>query len=338
VRALKPCDGSTSIAALALLLLMTAVAMGEAFLLQGALSYTARSTRRQEVEFSLQAEAERVVKLLARDPTPGADCIQDPVWEKLRDNVAQGFVVTLQDVSSRLNANWVQKDILQKTALADLLQPGSTAQDLRQRREDKGLSTDLPREYGDLIRKEAIARYFTGYGYANLNTTDEFALRKLYSIRTGDHAGAEVFHTRWQDGVTQKKTLKRGDVKDLLGQDYAELYPFMNVEPTFNVHFIEPLILAELLSLSDLKIQHPALAAQRIIEARDHLELTMGALQGLIGAAGDNRIYQYLGVVTWFWRVIVVRGSAQLHVTVARIPSDDDVSPRFSVLEERYLP
>ena len=338
MREQKPCDGSTSIVALSLLLLMTAVAVGGILLLQGTLSYTKRSTSRQELRVLLQTEAERIVRLLASDPTPEADSPLDPVWENILDTGSRGFKVTLRDISSRLNANWVQKDILQKTALAELLQPSSTAQDLQQRREDRGLTTDLASVYGDVIREEAMSRYFTGYGYANLNTTDELALQRLYALRTGNEAGAEVFLTRWQHALMQKRALKRGDVKDFLGQDYADLYPLMNVEPTFNVHFIEPLLLAGLLSLTEMKIQQPDQAAQRILGARDHVELTMDALRGLIGAAGDNKIYQYLGVMTWFWQVIVVRDAAQLRLIVARIPPEDDAPPRFTMIEEGFVP
>ena len=171
--------------------------------------------------------------MIAADPTPNTDYPFDPVWTELTHVESPGVGVALQDVSSKLNANWVQKTILEKTALAALLRPGFTAQDLQQRREDKGISTDIAAEYGDLIKDEALSRYFTGYGYANLNTTDEFALRKLYEVRMGDSSGAEMFRTRWQQAMIQKKVLKRTDLREFLGLDYDRLFPVFNVEPVF---------------------------------------------------------------------------------------------------------
>ena len=44
-------------------------------------------------------------------------------------------------------------------------------------------------------------------------------------------------------------------------------------------------------------------------------------LRQIVGAPADNRIYQYLGVVTWFWKLTLTRVSARLELIVARVPS-----------------
>ena len=317
---------------------MAAAAAGGALVLRAVFSSTDRSSGREQLRQELHREGERIVSLLASDPTPDADSPLDPVWGRLTRLDAPGVTAALEDVSSRLNANWVRKDLFQKTTLGELLQPGKSPQELQQRREDRGISIDIRAEYGDLIKENALGRYFSGYGYANLNTTDEFALRKLYSIRMADDAGAEVFRTRWQQEVIRKKTLKRSDLRELLGLDYEKLFPVMNVEPAFNVHFVEPLLLSQLLSIPELKIPKPALSAQLILDARDRSELTLDELRRMTGAAADNGIYQYFGVTTWFWKITVVKGRCRLELIAARIPSDDDSPARFVITEERYLP
>ncbi len=331
-------EGSTTIVALTFLILMASVAAGAALVLQAAFAYTRHSADRDELRQLLRREGERVVKLLASDPTPDSDSPFDPVWTEIIHVAPAGVSVALQDVSSRLNANWVQKAVFEKTALAELLRPGFTAQDLQQRREDKGISTDIATEYGDLIKAEALLRYFTGYGYANLNTTDEFALRKLYEVRMGDPSGAEMFRSRWQQAMIQKKVLKRTDLREFLGLDYDRLFPLLNVEPAFNVYFLEPLVLSELLAFPGFKVPHPRQAAQLILDSRDRDGLTKEELRRMVGVGEENAVCQYLGVVTWFWKVMVSKEDNRLDLIVARLPSDDGSSPCFQVAEERFFP
>ncbi|HVP19749.1 MAG TPA: hypothetical protein VMU36_12185, partial [Spirochaetia bacterium] len=157
-------EGSTTVVALAMLILMASVSAGCALILKAALAHTTRSSDRHQLRLLLRREGERVITLISRDPTPDTDSPMDPVWTEITHGVSPGITVALQDVSSKLNANWVQKPLFQKTALGELLRPGYTAQDLQQRREDKGISTDIAAEYGDLIKEEALGRYFTGYG------------------------------------------------------------------------------------------------------------------------------------------------------------------------------
>jgi hypothetical protein len=329
--------GSASIVALALLILMAAVTAGGAVFLQGVFAYTRRTADREHLRLSLRAEGERVARLLAQDPTPDADSPLDPAWLSLGCETG-GITVTLQDVSSRLNANWATKSLFEKTTLGSLLARGVTPQQLQQRREDSGISVDISAEYGDLLDADALPRYFSGYGYANLNTTDEFALRRLYAVRTGDEAGAEVFRTRWQQAIAAKKVLKRGDLRQFLGAEYGTLFPVMNVEPTFNVHFIEPLLLTQVLSMPGMKVDKPAAAAQAILSARDGTEITGERLRSMVGAPEDSPVYQCLGVTTWFWKIGVASGPDRLEMIVARVPPGDAGAPTFLVTEERYLP
>jgi hypothetical protein len=72
------------------------------------------------------------------------------------------------------------------------------------------------------------------------------------------------------------------------------------------------------------------------LETREGSELTGPELHKIIGAAENNRIYQYLGPTTWFWKITVSRGNARLELIVARLPSEEEAAPRFFITEERY--
>jgi hypothetical protein len=328
--------GSASVAALTLLILLAAVSAGTLLVLQAALSYEKRSVTSDELKQSLEKEAQTVVQALARNPKPTADSPFDPVWDVVNRPATADTTITLTDVSSALNPNWVQKNLFQKTRLAELLRPGRTADELQQRREDKGFSTDIQAAYGDLFREGVLDKYFTGYGYANLNVTDEFALRGLYRIRTGDDARANEFHTRVQNLLMSRRVLKPEELRTFLGVVFDRVYPLICVEPMLNVHFADPLVLSELLAHPDLKVPRPAESLQQILLRRESAELTAEELGRIIGVERDNRIFQYLGVITWFWRISVTRGASRLQMVAARLPAAQGAHPRYLVIEERY--
>ncbi len=329
--------GSISMSALAILVFMAAVAAGGALVLRASLSYGRRSRDREEARSALEKEAERVMEALTADDTPEADCPSDAVWDAVKVPQTEGVEIALEDVSSRINPNWAQKAVFQKTHLGNiLLSTDPDADALQQRREDKGFSLDVKAHYGDLIKEEALSKYFSAYGYANLNVTDEFALRKLWAVRMGTETGAEAFHGRVQQLLAAKKVLKPSEVRTFLAGEYDKLFPVMNAEPVFNVHFIEPLLLTEFLSYPDWKIKHPAQTAELILGSRDSSELTGPELRKIIGAEENNRIYQYLGPTTWFWKITVTRGNARLEWIVARLPAEDEGAPRFLLTEERF--
>jgi len=328
--------GSASLSAL-LGLCIVALAGASAAILLGAVGRAAqrsdaRSARRSELELI----AREAVSRLALDPTPDADCARDPVWSWARLDRTDGAEVRISDLSSALDANWVQKSLLLRTGMSELLSPGG-ADELQQRRVSSGFSADIGGAYGDLFGVGALERYFTGYGYANVNTTDEFALRELYRMRTGDADGAELFHRRIQEALESGRIFDPRDLPALFGEAYPQLFPVMNAEPALNVHFLDPGLLLKLLSHPAWHVPDPAGVAEKIEERRESVELTAAELGRIIGAPEESRLHQYLGVVTWFWLVSVSRRGERIELVVARLPSaSGGPSPRLLVVEERY--
>jgi hypothetical protein len=328
--------GSATIAALVLLVLLAAVAGGGVLIVSASLSRERHSVDAYALRQALEKEGERVAALLAEDPTPGADSPQDPVWDGLASPGLEGAADTLQDVSSAVNPNWVQKNLFTKTGLKALLKDTGSADVLQQKRADLGFFINMEQAYGDLFIKDALEKYCTPYGYANINVTDEFALRRLFAIRTGDEAAADVFHARIQQLLIDQKILTPQDLRTFLGLDYDTLFPVMNVEPVMNAHFVDPLILGELLVYPDLKVPQPQQAAQAILTMRTTVEMSSEQLHTLIGAPATSRIYQYLGVTTWFWKVTVKQAQETLDMIVARMPVAPDQKARFTIVERRY--
>jgi hypothetical protein len=262
-------DGSVSILVLVLLVLLAATAGAVVRLLDVSLLAQRKSAREYTQWNELRAEADRVIAALADDTTPHADSEQDAVWSGLAAPGREGATLSLSDVSSALDPNWVQKNVFSKTGLVKLLKDAGSADILQQRREDNGFFIDLQGAFGDLFKEGVLSKYFTPYGYANINVTDEFALRKLYALRTGDEAGSEVFHTEVQKLLREQRLIRAEELRTFLGSAHDVLYPIMNVEPIMNVHFIDPLLLTELLGYPDFGVPHPREAAEAILAARD---------------------------------------------------------------------
>jgi hypothetical protein len=250
-------------------------------------------------------------------------------------SAGEGVSLELEDVSSALNPNWVQTSVLESPGFASLLSsPGAPAL-LRQRREDRGFSVDLQLSYGDLFAEGALAAYGTPYGYANVNVADEFALRRLYLLRTGDAAGADIFHATVRQVRRERRVVHPDELRAVLGLGHDALVPVVSAEPGLNVHFLAERLLEDLLACPGLGVPRPRDAARAVLEARSSSELSTSDLVRIVGAPAGSRIHQYLGVTTWFWRITVVQGTSRLQLVVARVPGEVVGPARFAVVEER---
>jgi hypothetical protein len=331
-------EGWASAVALVALVLLAALATGGAQLLRGLRSYQARSAVRGAARTRLWRAGRETVALLAADPTPQADSMADPVWLAVASARDDGVAVEISDLSSSLNPNWIRASLFTRTALADLLAPQAGAEAIRQRQEERGLSLDIIGGYGDLFREGMLERYFSGYGYANVNTTDELALRALYLLGSDGAAGAEELCRRVRQAATERRIIRREELAGFLGDAYSRLRPVVNAEPALNVHFAEAFVLRALLGDPVWGIADPDKVARTLEDRRKRGELTAAELILIVGVDAGNGIYQYLGVTTWFWSVAVVAagGEERLDLVVARLPEETEGRPRFVIVEERY--
>jgi len=284
----------------------------------------------------MEAEAMRMLAELGRDPSPEVDSPDDPVWAAASRPLLQGAAVRLEDVSSAVNLNWAPRSLFAGTALRGLLRPGHGPDELLMRREERGLGLDLASLYGDLFNEGAIRAYCTPYGYPNINVADELALSSVCAARTGSESAGNDLRARIQLLRMRKKLLAREEVRQFLGADEALLFPLVNGEPSLNVHFLAPFTLEAIMAWPEMKVPHPAQAAGAILGMRATAAVTRAGLAGIVGAPADSRIYQYLGVVTWFWRITVERRTASLVLVAARLPTEEGEHPRFLAVEERY--
>lgn len=332
-------EGSVGVQYLAILFFLAAATGAAALMVTSALSYQKRSEAEFKTRAALEEAALKALPLLEDDATPEADGAGDPIWDFPNDGSA-GITRKVRDVSSALNANFVRKAVFEKTDLQDLMIPGKTEDELQQFREDSGLSPSVE-AYKAFFTKEAMKYSVTGYGWANINVSDEFALRKLCAAATGSEAFAETLHGKVQQLLIEKKVLGREELPFFLGTRVADLFPIMNVEPAMNVNFVDPHILRELIAYPDYHLSGVTAKADSILSMRLAREIKPQDLGGLFGLDANHILFQYFGCRTWFWEISAERDDKRCVLVVAAIPELSALATtkrKFSVIERRFEP
>ena len=340
--------GSASITVLMFLLALSLLASGVAFVAVTSSDYFRRSKRRSELKGDLVRKAEEVVELLVDRSIDPVDSPLNLLFTEIEVLGGEQFTISLKDVGSYLGLNWIRKPVLKATGL--LLDRESSAEELQQFREDTGLHMNIGGAYGRFFQEgAAIANNFTAYSYFNINLADEFVLRKLYALRTGDDPGAEAFHSKihaYRLETEDKKLLEPDDLPAFLDTVYERLFPLINALPVINVNFAPESVLLTVLKVCD--VADPGDKVISVVASRQSRALNREAVQFIMGDDyEETQVRQYLGSRTWFWRLEIRSGRSILSWVLARIPSGvdreqpgllqmDAYRDSFRLIEESY--
>lgn len=308
-------SGSVTILILLVMFLLMVLFLSISFYFKIAIRKVYFDDNNNKILLSLRQKAETIVRMLLNDPSPDSDSIVDPVWNEVK-NLKNGRIkVSLSDVSSFLGINWIRKEFLDRLGF---INPGITAKDFQQYREDKGLHLNILRGYGNLINKDALEKYFTSYSYFNINISDEFVLRDMFLIRTSDIYASDRFHKEIQEMRIKKQIIEEIDLKDFIGTNYFDnVFPILNAEPVINIHFVNKRILGILFDYFNV----PQKKKEIIIETRKKKELDRSDLESYIGNIySKTLLHHYLGTITWFWKIEVSFNNKRLEWIIARVP------------------
>jgi hypothetical protein len=251
-------------------------------------------------------------------------------------------------VSDRINPNFVRKNVFDKTRLSHLFRPGHNADDLQQFREDSGLHLEEG-AFQDFFKDDMFKKYFSPYGWANINLTDEFAARSLGTALTGNPRKGETLREKIQMLLIDQRLMNSENLAAFLGASFGELYPFINTEPLMNINFVEKLILEELLAYPGYHIRRPQEICAELLDRRSRESINTEDLCMIMGIDKTNPLFCYFGCITWFWEITVVtdrenRKNISLRAVVCRLPSGTnptdeypaDHSPAYKIIERRF--
>jgi hypothetical protein len=300
-----------------------------------------RSETREKERIALIEKAHEVVKVLLADPTPLSNSLTDPVWQHVKPEEHAGVIITLKDVSSLYGVGWIRKDIVSQSGL---LKIGKSPEELQQFRWETGLQSNVLSKYSDFFSSEALNAYFTLYNYFNINICDEFALEKLVQIRTGDQdRGASLrqkVQNLWSASTPDKpRMLERDELATFLGADYETLFPIVNVEPVFNIHFVPEDILHQMFMFKHHNVSQGVF--EYIVANRSYYEWGEDDLSAIIGERYKKTfLHHYFGVVTWFWQLEITKSDTlKLRWVLARVPQEKngDAPIELRLIEEEFL-
>lgn len=328
-------EGAVAPQFLAVLLLASALAGGATMILSTATFSIARAQKSDERRTLAMAIIEEIEKAFNEDSTPNIDSSDDPGWDR-NGTADRGFKIRVIPVSDRINPNFVRKNVFEKTGLSGLLSSDSTADALQQFREDKGLQiTD--EQWEVFFKKDDYTRFFSVWGWANVNLVDEFAVRSLATTLTGSDTIGEMTRDKIRRILMEQRIEKREEMRTFLGMDYEALFPAINAEPSMNINFVPERILREILAYPDYGIERPSPKADSIISARETGPLDAKDLSAALGVETDNRVLCYFGSITWFREILLEDDDGFFSAVIARIPTDDGSEGKKTVFARMQL-
>ncbi len=310
------------------------------------------------VKNNLEKEVYQLIDIIAKDPSPEADSPTDPVWghiEKINDS-DENLTIRLEDISSRFNINFIRTKMLEESPFfKDLMINGKNTQNLKDDRYKYGFISDIHSRfdedhlgYEDFFETEDLDKYFTTYGYANLNVTYEKSLEKIFETRVPDR-GTGSFMSDITNLIKSGIMADNSRMKKILGTEYEDLYPLINVEPIINVNFAEEEILKAIIyyPYGEEQLKDRASIYNYLINERANSELNNEQIKNYIKGKLDEddvkykykiRILQYLGSTTWFWKITAVSDNRTLSAIICRIPLETRAPSKrdYQIIEWDY--
>ena len=145
------------------------------------------------------------------------------------------------------------------------------------------------------------------------------------------------FHARIRETLKNRALIRPEKLEEFIGIRYFELlFPTVNAYPALNINLVDPWILKQLLAYPAFRVVAPAASAENLVGLRQSRPIAGDELFSLIavdeGDEGDaetegnylpkeeNRLFAYLGSVTWFWEIKVSRDTRTLRRVIAPPP------------------
>lgn len=270
----------------------------------------------------------------------GAGEVDSPFEKTAQFTAPPGLSFEIEDISSRLNANWGSISLLGQPYLKGLFQSGADSTKLTAIRESLGPSSD-PASFAAVFTPEALEKTITVYGYADANTSDAKELARLFFKRSGAEP-SDSFLNRIREENRISHAITTSELKLLLSPNFKAVYPLIDVAPPLNANYAPSSVLRAILAYPPYGIKDPDSRLSLIETARSAGRIDRDRLIALVGAARENPVYHYLGVRTWFWRITVEAPHTRLSAIIARLPPDpdheleDQSSPRLVLLERSF--
>lgn len=324
---------------LIILFILSVIGIATSFFIKNIVVIINKEEVTQKVQDDIEKTLEMVMKDLLSDETPLSDSRNDKFW-KWNEKIENECKVTIRSLSSLLNINYFPEKIFTTTNLKNIFLDSNSPTIMQSQKKINGLYF-IYDDVSDYISKENYDKYFTSYGWANFNISDEDGVKLILQYMLDSISISESFCQKRHSILKNKQVLQtKTEYKLFCGTRYDRIMPYVNLEPLMNVNFIEPEILKSILSYKEFKISGVNQKADEIISLRDNTEITQKKVMEILNINKGNELYYLLGTITWFWEIKITKGKQNCTVIVYRLPEKSDTSatekPLYYILEKSW--
>lgn len=245
--------------------------------------------------------------------------------------------VRVNELSSRINPNLVQRSLFEKTTLDQLFQNGRNATQLQAFRKESGMSPNIKTHYQEFFVEESFKNILTGYSYVNINNCDELSLEDIIIERTGDAILAEYVRNRVRTERGAQRVIDSSKLESILGSSYDQLYPLINTEASWNINVVDEKLLRAIVNYDAFSIEEPEKKISTLLKRRSQGAVEASALLEIFELPVNHRLFSYLGSDSWFWEIAVEGSEGTLSWIVYQDLRDRSNGSSLSLLKENWI-
>lgn len=274
--------------------------------------------------------------ILSTEKSPENNTQQDTFW-KLNGTEINGCTISISSLSSKLDVNFLPSWIYTETDVNKLFLTTNSPIMMELQKQREGLFYRYD-SLSKFISEDNFNKYFTTYGWANFNISDNVGIQYLIS-HLFNQAEANNFILK-RENVLSNNQLMHSYVEYQLfcGVNFKDILNYITLSPLLNVNFMDEEILSSILSHHSFDIPNARYKAAQIVTEASLSGITKEKLISILGVPKNNMIYYYLGTITWFWEIVIQSDNTKCTLIIARYPETDDFSTdtKWFILEKRW--
>lgn len=272
---------------------------------------------------------------IKNDVSSEGDSLFDSVWDR-NNSTEDGYLITLESLSGKINLNFLDSKVLLESGLPSVFNDSKSIIEIENLRSERLLYSY--EEIKDYISEENFSKYFSFYGFANINIMNATSLELLVNYLTDSFYGTELNQKR-NILLANKQLIKTETEYNLFcGINYSEIFPYINLDAAINVNFIDEDCLYKLINYAGFELTSKKRKVDTLLSLREKRELTQEDIITILGITKNDELYYYLGSKTWFWKISIQGKTQDCHVILCRsVEKTSELKPKFYIIEKRWI-
>ena len=332
---LKKREGSSSLECLIVLIVLCTIFIGFCFFIKTVNIFVNKRISSVDEKRKIDVILESIYEDIKDDVSPEDDSLFDSVWVR-NNSTEDGYLITLESLSGKINLNFLDSNVLLESGLSTVFNDSKSIREIESIRSERLLySYD---EIKDYISEENFSKYFSFYGFANINIMSEKSLELLVNSLTDSFCGSELNQKR-NNLLANKQLIKTETEYNLFcGINYLDIFPYINLDAAINVNFIDEDCLYKLINYAGFGLISKKKKIDTLLSLREIREITQEDIITILGITKNDELYYYLGSKTWFWKISIQGKTQGCHVILCRsFEKTSERNPKFYIIEKRWI-